>query len=129
MASRVTETVKKMPAVQESRVWSLGWEDLLEKDMATHSSILALKIPMDRRARWATWGHKESDMTERLSTQQMQSFKIIETNFLKINKIWISLKPCVHDYVYICVDVYMYICSIFMEWSYMIMYMYYMCVC
>ena len=129
MASRVTETVKKMPAVQESWVWSLGWEDLLEKDMATHSSILALKIPMDRRARWATWGHKESDMTERLSTQQMQSFKIIETNFLKINKIWISIKPCVHDYVYICVDVYMYICSIFMEWSYMSMYMYYMFVC
>ena len=31
----------------------LGWEDLLEEDMATHSSILAWRIPMDRRAWWA----------------------------------------------------------------------------
>ena len=37
--------VKRLPAMQETRVQSLGWEDLLEKEMATHSSILALKIP------------------------------------------------------------------------------------
>ena len=35
-------------------VWSLGWEDPLEEEMATHSSILAWRIPMDRGARWAT---------------------------------------------------------------------------
>ena len=35
-------------------VQSLGWEDLLEEDMATHSSILAWRIPMDRGAWWAT---------------------------------------------------------------------------
>ena len=42
--------VKNMPAVQETRVQSLGWEDPLEEGMATHSSILAWRIPMDRRA-------------------------------------------------------------------------------
>ena len=37
--------VKNLPAIQETRVWSLGWEDPLEKGMTTHSSILAGKIP------------------------------------------------------------------------------------
>ena len=37
--------VKRLPAMQETRVPSLGWEDLLEKEMATHSSILAWRIP------------------------------------------------------------------------------------
>ena len=37
--------VKRLPTMQETWVQSLGWEDLLEKEMATHSSILAWKIP------------------------------------------------------------------------------------
>ena len=37
--------VKRLPTLRESRVRSLGWEDPLEKEMATHSSILAWKIP------------------------------------------------------------------------------------
>ena len=37
--------VKHLPAIQETRVQSLGWEDLLEKEMATHSSIPAWRIP------------------------------------------------------------------------------------
>ena len=37
--------VKNLPAIQEMQVRSLGWEDLLEKEMATHSSTLAWKIP------------------------------------------------------------------------------------
>ena len=44
MASLVDQSVKNLPAVQEARVQSLGWEDPLEKEMATHSSILAWKI-------------------------------------------------------------------------------------
>ena len=44
MASFVAQSVKNLPAVQEIRVQSLGLEDPLEKDMATHSSILAWKI-------------------------------------------------------------------------------------
>ena len=38
-------TVKSLPAMQETRVRSLGWEDPLEKGMATHSTILAWRIP------------------------------------------------------------------------------------
>ena len=37
--------VKRLPAIWETQVRSLGWEDLLEKEMATHSSILVWKIP------------------------------------------------------------------------------------
>ena len=57
--------------MQETWVPSLGWEDPLEEGMATHSSILAWRILMDRGAQWAIyspWGYKESDMTEQLST-------------------------------------------------------------
>ena len=45
MASLVAQMVKNLPAMQETRVQSLGVEDLLEKGMATHSSILASRIP------------------------------------------------------------------------------------
>ena len=44
----MAQQVKNLPAmqgVQETRVWSLGWEDPLEEEMATHSSILAWEIP------------------------------------------------------------------------------------
>ena len=43
-ASLEAQSVKNLPAVQETRVQSLGWEDPLEKEMATHSSILAWKV-------------------------------------------------------------------------------------
>ena len=46
--------VKSLPAVQETGVLSLGQDDPLEKEMATHSSILAWKNPMDRGALQAT---------------------------------------------------------------------------
>ena len=62
--------MKNPHAMQETRVSSFGWEDPLEEGMATHSSIFAWKIPMDRGAWPATdpGGHKESDTTELLST-------------------------------------------------------------
>ena len=41
----MAQTVKRLPTVQETWVQSLGWEDLLEKEMATHSNILAWRIP------------------------------------------------------------------------------------
>ena len=44
-ASLVVQMVKSLPAIQESSVQSLGWEDPLEKETATHSSILAWRIP------------------------------------------------------------------------------------
>ena len=43
--SLVAQVVKRLPTVQETQVQSLGWKDLLEKEMETHSSILAWKIP------------------------------------------------------------------------------------
>ena len=45
-ASLVAQKVKHLPAVRETQVQSWGWEDLLEKEMATHSSILAWNIPV-----------------------------------------------------------------------------------
>ena len=50
----MTQMVKNLPAMQEAGVQPLGWEDPLEKGMATHSSILAWENPMDRGALWAT---------------------------------------------------------------------------
>ena len=52
--SLVAQMVKNLPAMRETWVQSLGWEDPLEESMATHSSILAWRIPMDRGAWWAT---------------------------------------------------------------------------
>ena len=46
----MAQMVKNLPAMQETGVQSLGWEDPLEKGMATHSSIFAWRIPIDRGA-------------------------------------------------------------------------------
>ena len=54
LASLVAQTVKNPPVMWETWVQSLGWEDPLEESMATHSSILAWRMPMDRGAWWAT---------------------------------------------------------------------------
>ena len=68
---------KNLPAMQKTWVPSLHWEDPLEEGMATHSSILAWRIPMDREAwrggEWggySPWGRKKLDMTEQLSIAQ-----------------------------------------------------------
>ena len=53
-ASLVAQMLKNPPAMWEIWVRSLGWEDCLEERMATHSSILAWRTPMDRGAWWAT---------------------------------------------------------------------------
>ena len=50
-ASLVAQTVKNLPANQDTRIWSLGWEDPLEKEMTTHSSILAWRIPWTEEPR------------------------------------------------------------------------------
>ena len=50
----MAQTVKNLPAVQETWLQSLGWEDPPQEGMATHSSGLAWRIPMDREAWWAT---------------------------------------------------------------------------
>ena len=52
--SLVAQMIKHLPTMRETQVRPLGWEDPLEKEMATHSSTLAWKSPMDRGAWWAT---------------------------------------------------------------------------
>ena len=70
-ASLVAQLAKNPPAMRETWVRSLDWEDPLEEGMATYSSILAWRIPMKRGA-WQVAVHSvtESDMTEQLSTAQ-----------------------------------------------------------
>jgi len=65
----VAQMVKNSPAMQETWVRSLGWEDPLEKGKATHSSILAWESHGQRSlVDYSPRGHKESDTTEWLST-------------------------------------------------------------
>ena len=71
-SSLVAQMVKNLPAMLETQVWSLGWEDPLEKGMTTHSSILAWRISWTEetgglQSPVSPWGCKESDMTERLT--------------------------------------------------------------
>ena len=68
-ASLVVQTVKNLPATRETWVRSLGWEDPLQKGKATHSSILAWRIP------WTVdspWGRKYLGLKDRVSTVHLQ---------------------------------------------------------
>ena len=68
------EKKKNPPAVWKTAVPSVVWEDTLEKGKATHSSILAWRIP---------WGRKESDRTERLSlSMELQGFYSLLSAYL-----------------------------------------------
>ena len=63
----MAQTVKRLPAMLETRVRSLGQEDLLEKEMAIHSSTIAWEIPWtEEPGRLQPMGHKELDTTEQL---------------------------------------------------------------
>ena len=51
--------VKRLPTMRETPLQSLGWEDLLEKEMATHSSVLAWKIPWtEEPVGYSPWGRR-----------------------------------------------------------------------
>ena len=64
MASLIAQSVKNLPAVHETWVEFLGWEDPLEKEMATHSSILAWRIPWtEEPGGLQSMGSQKSDMT------------------------------------------------------------------
>ena len=66
MTSLVAQMIKHLPTIQETWVRSLGWEDPLEKEMATHSSVLAWKIPwMEKPGGLQSIGlQRELDMTD-----------------------------------------------------------------
>ena len=64
-ASQVARLVKSLSAMRETWVQSLGWEDPLEKEVATHSSILAWRIPWtEEPGGLQSMGHKKLDVTE-----------------------------------------------------------------
>ena len=61
--SLIAQSVKNLPAMQETLVWFLGWEDPLEKEMAAHSSILTWRIPWtEEPGRLQSMGSQELDM-------------------------------------------------------------------
>ena len=66
--SLVSQMVKRLPTMRETQVQSLGWEDPLEKEMATHSSTLLPVKSHGQRSMvgYSPWGCKESDATKRL---------------------------------------------------------------
>ena len=67
----MAQRIKHLPTVEETWVRSLGWEYPLDKEVATHSSILAWRIPWTEDPDgllMGPWGRKELDMTERLQT-------------------------------------------------------------
>ena len=71
-ASLVAQMIKNLPAVWETWVQSLGWEDPLEESMATYSSVLAWRIPLDRGVWCATvHGVTKSQTRQKLSTAHM----------------------------------------------------------
>ena len=64
----MAQTVKNLPAMQETQVWSLSREDPLEKEMATHSSIFAWEILWtEEPGRLQSMGSQELDVTELLN--------------------------------------------------------------
>ena len=72
--SLMAQMVKNLPARQETQVQSLGWENPLEKGMATHSSILAWRIPWPEDP----GGLSESDTTERLTLRVLQELHMLD---------------------------------------------------
>ena len=68
-ASLVAQIVKNLPVMQETSVWSLGWEDPLKEGMATHSSTLAWRIPMDKGASQRAIVHGVTKSRTQLATK------------------------------------------------------------
>ena len=66
LVGKESQMVKNLPAMRETWVRSLGWEDPLEEGMATHCRILAWRLAHGQRslAGYIPWGPKESDTTE-----------------------------------------------------------------
>ena len=79
MASLVAQRLKCLPAMRETWVQSLGWEDPLGKAMATHSSILAWRTPRTEEPDGLqSMSSQEPDMTEQLNMQQQPDMWLTE---------------------------------------------------
>ena len=69
--------VKNLLVMQETWVLSLGWEDPLEKEMATHSSILAWRIPWTEEPGGLQSIGSQSDLSEQLNTSSLKQYPLI----------------------------------------------------
>ena len=69
--------VKNLLVMQETWVLSLGWEDPLEKEMATHSSILAWRIPWTEEPGGLQSMGSQSDLSEQLNTSSLKQYPLI----------------------------------------------------
>ena len=93
----MAQTVKRLPTMRETRVQSLGWEGLLEKEMTTRSSILTGKCQGQRSlVGYSPWGCKELDTTERLHFHLLFGKKVKTKldSILKSREITLSTKVC-----------------------------------
>ena len=92
-----------MPAIQETGVQSLGWEDALEKEMATNSSILAWKIPWTEEL--GPWGHRR--VGQNLVTKQQQ-YSIVYVYICIYIQIYIIHTPYIYMYIHKHIHTYIY---------------------
>ena len=89
-APLVAQIVKNLPMMQETQVWSLGQEYPLQKEMATHSGILAWRIPWTEEpgGLYSPWGRKKSNTTEQLTL----SLSWLNDSWVKILESFIKIK-------------------------------------
>ena len=102
--SLVAQTVKRLPTMQETWVQSLGWEDLLKKEMGTHSSILAWKIPwMEEPGRLQSMGSQRvrrdwvNSLTHADDTTLMAESKELKSLLMKMKEEWKSWLKTQHS--------------------------------
>ena len=115
----MAQMVKHLPAMQETWVRSLAWEDPLEEGMATHSSILAWRIPCPERslAGYSAWGCKELDTTERLTYKVINCSDVCNRIILETTQTCI-INSLVRNMGYIDTVQYMRTCDyVFMQYS------------
>ena len=91
----MAQLVKNLPAMQEIWVQFLGWEDPLEKEITSHSSILAWRIPWtEEHGGLQSMGSQELDMTERLNHHHHQEHKLCVCLLIQVCSTLCNLKHC-----------------------------------
>ena len=108
-ASQVAQRLKHLPAMRETWVWSLGWEDSLEKEMATHSSILAWKIPRTQEpGRLQSMGLQRVGhilVSKQHCILQLQNFCVVVVNDFFLSVKLLNLSVCYFfwfSFIYLC---------------------------
>ena len=95
--SLVAQTVKRLSTMQETRIWSLGQEDPLEKEVAIHSSTIAWKIPRTGSlVGYSPWGRKELDTTERLHFHFHRKMSHLKKSIFSLQRIFRILSHVQH---------------------------------